>query len=239
MARIPGSRGSLQVPGAGNIQNDIYSLQVKLDTVQKSSVFPLSGIINSYLSAADIAANFDSTGKGIKKTYIGWAICNGSNGTPNLASKFIRESVTASGATGGSDTQAAHTHAMPHDHDINHDHGVFNSGSESSHTHTGGSLCADIDFFTNAIKYKYASHNSTAMYKFNPTQSGSSDTSALTAGVVVDGTTDSGSSHLHTVDVPALGAYNTGASSNPNTGTLAATDNKPAYFELVPLMRIS
>ena len=36
----------------------------------------------------------------------GWAICNGSNGTPNLTGKFIKAATTA-GSTGGSNT---HTH---------------------------------------------------------------------------------------------------------------------------------
>lgn len=52
----------------------------------------------------------------------GWALCNGSNGTPNLASKFIYCSSTA-GSTGGATT---HTHT-----NFSHTH------SGTSHTHNG------------------------------------------------------------------------------------------------------
>ena len=149
---------------------------------------PIKGIIFAYLTAQNIIDYFDATGLGDAGSFIGWAICNGSNGTPDGRGKFFRLPdawTTGAGATGGNDAVA--------------------------HTHTGGSLCADIDFFTNAIKYNYAAHNSTAKYKFNPTQSGSDDTSALTAGVVVSGTTS-------------------GASN---------TENRPAYVELVALMRVT
>ena len=52
----------------------------------------------------------------------GWVLCNGSNGTPNLASKFVMASTTAL-TTGGATT---HTHAA-----VSHTH------TSSGHSHTG------------------------------------------------------------------------------------------------------
>lgn len=53
---------------------------------------------------------------------IGWLICDGNNGTPNLPSKYVMASATA-GTTGGATT---HTHA-----NVSHTH------TSSSHSHTG------------------------------------------------------------------------------------------------------
>lgn len=71
---------------------------------------PIGSIQPAVLSESQIAEGFDSTGKGrVGTSYHGWAIANGNNGTPNLSDRFVRLSVTSSGATGGSDTNS-HTH---------------------------------------------------------------------------------------------------------------------------------
>ena len=43
-------------------------------------------------------------------TMVGWYICDGNNGTPNLVDKFVRGGAT-SGATGGSDDAVVVSHA--------------------------------------------------------------------------------------------------------------------------------
>lgn len=55
---------------------------------------------------------------------IGWALCNGENGTPNMESRYLKANSTpTSSSTGGSNT---HTHAaQPHSH-----------SASGSHTHT-------------------------------------------------------------------------------------------------------
>ena len=67
-----------------------------------------------------------------------YALCDGSNGTPNLVDRFIvgRGSAYAQGATGGS----ADATLVSHSHTINdHTHGFSGSGSQvHSHTQTGG-----------------------------------------------------------------------------------------------------
>lgn len=191
-----------------------YEARVSLDelesTVSELGVVPLKGIIHAYLTAAELATNF-SSGLGVIRTdYEGWAICDGSNGTPNLASKFVRSQTTGAGTTGGSDS-SAHTHA------IDHDHGSFTSGATTltsgeipAHTHSLGIVPEFVGGGTGAYN---VTTNAVAPLNWQ-------DRTAT-------GSTGSGGSHTHAVDVPAL----TGTS-----GAASATENRPAYYELVPLM---
>jgi hypothetical protein len=70
-------------------------------------------IAGFYLSAADVAnaEKFNQAGAtaglGVGR-YLGWALCNGNNGTPSLNAKFLRWSTSAEGSAGGSDT---HSHS--------------------------------------------------------------------------------------------------------------------------------
>lgn len=177
------------------------------------------------LSSQDITDYFTGGLGNVNGPYAGKAICNGSNGTPNIANRFIRAVTGAAGTTGGSDS-SAHTHA------IDHDHGSFNSGSESAHTHSGTGLFANIEI--NSTEIVAETSTSAPDFTWNETATATgftagATTGAETAGVVVSGTTGAGSSHLHTVDPPAF----TGTS-----GAASATDNKPAYVELTALMTV-
>ena len=72
-----------------------------------------------------------------------YALCDGSNGTPNLVDRFIvgRGSAYAQGATGGS----ADATLVSHSHTINdHTHGFSGTGSQvHTHTQTGGGTSDD------------------------------------------------------------------------------------------------
>lgn len=135
-------------------------------------VVPSKGIITASLSAAEVTAYFDSTGQGKQGgEYDGWAICNGNNGTPNLAGRFIRVLNTGGGSTGGSDS-SAHTHAV--------DPASATSGAPSA-------------------------------------------TVVVAAGV---GTTVATDTHTHATDV-----------ASTTSGAASSSDNRPAYYDLVSLMR--
>jgi len=84
----------------------------------------------------------------------GWALCDGSNGTPNLVNRFIM-GATSAGATGGTNSKTLTTNEIPsHTHSAgsigaNHSHTCSGSGSHShgrgtlaigNHTHGDGSL---------------------------------------------------------------------------------------------------
>jgi len=64
------------------------------------------------------AWNFDGTGKGTGDL-LGWALCNGNNGTPNLEDKFIMGIITSArgGETGGHNSMTLTTAQIPaHSH---------------------------------------------------------------------------------------------------------------------------
>lgn len=161
----------------------------------------------------------------------GWYVCNGQSGTPDLRNRFIRcESVT--GNTGGSDNAIVveHGHTAGNQsasHYHYHDHGSFNSGySNPSHGHT-------FRWYQFGPEYAggyMTSNNANLLYKniYNK--------SAASAVVA------SGLNHRHSVDVPAKNSNNQNASHTHtvnNSGSSGTGANKPAYYSLIFIIRIS
>ncbi|MDI9339777.1 MAG: hypothetical protein QM534_04335 [Sediminibacterium sp.] len=98
---------------------------------------PINCILSWY---GVIANNFDNTGMGIG-SMVGWALCNGNNGTPDLMRRFV---IGADGdpsdpsgfpmsSTGGQDSQTLSIINLPeHDHSIDHGHSISDPGHEHS-----------------------------------------------------------------------------------------------------------
>ena len=91
---------------------------------------------NSSLPAGAIvmysgAWNFDGTGLGTG-TLLGWALCNGNNGTSNLTDRFIMAATASSqvGITGGTSSYSLTTSQLP-----SHTH-AFTTNIAGVHTHT-------------------------------------------------------------------------------------------------------
>jgi len=211
--------------GTTPLHADLFRWLMQMMRAVNLGIVPEKGIVPTYLSVGDIANYFDATGLGNGSgPYDGWAICNGSNGTPNLDGKFPRFEVSAAGGTGGSDS-SAHTHA------IDHDHASFTSGNESAHTHAAGTLQADVVISTaSAYTVTKAIAASVAGNRKVTGNAGSSGTFNEGEATTVEGSTAAGSAHNHSIDPLAF----TGTS-----GAASATDNRPAYYELVPLMRLA
>jgi microcystin-dependent protein len=75
----------------------------------------------------------------------GWALCNGSNGTPDLRDRFIVGAGTtyAVGANAGATTQTLTTSNLPgHTHTYS-TYGTGTSGAAGGHTHTATSTVTD------------------------------------------------------------------------------------------------
>ncbi len=197
-------------------------------------LMPPKSIVATYLTGPEISARFSGTGLGNADTaYEGWAICNGNNGTPNLAGRFLRFNATAAGATGGSDTS-------PHTHGIDHDHASFTSGSESGHTHPTPNHQHVLPFGYDGSAFYYAVDASLTpifgstvgtMDRATPGFYATGNGATRLGFTADDGgsTTGASSGHNHSIDVPALSA---------TSGAASATENRPAYFELVALMRL-
>lgn len=161
---------------------------------------PSGGIIMANLSGTSVTADFTGGLGDTGTDWEGWAICNGSNGTPNLTDKFVRSKVTGAGGTGGSDTNS-HTHTS-----AAHTHPLSANGGASIWVQTGGAMR-----ITTATGPSFTHTNAVA----------------LGATGSFGGTDPS---------IPLVG--DTDSATPGVTGTPSDTDNKPAYFELVFLMKV-
>jgi len=146
----------------------------------------------------------------------GFALCDGTSGTPDLRDKFIvgAGGSYAVGATGGAST---HTHTQG------------DTGLESSHTHTQGNTGSE------------SSHT----HSYSGTTGGASQTTSLASGSgaliasdththTFSGTTGAGSAHSHTN--PTTNAGSAHKHTNPTTD---ASSNLPPYYALAYIMRVS
>jgi microcystin-dependent protein len=145
----------------------------------------------------------------------GWNLCDGSAGTPDLRDRFVvgAGSSYAVGATGGVASN-----------NLQHSHGAGTLGADSggSHTHGAGTLGADND-----------THSHLLLTGGDPiTYSGPNDqyqtqTDTDTHGHNISGSTASGGSHTHNV------------SGSSASGGSATQENRPPYYALAFIMRIS
>lgn len=167
-----------------------------------------------YLSAADLA---DATqfiqggataGLGVG-TRLGWALCNGNNGTPTLNDTFLRWSTSAAGTTGGSDTQ---THTVS-----------GSSGAGTTHSHGAGTLQADCLMDSSGFYAALSGSGFAVDYKQSVASTYSTPGGNTNNSADVSGSTGAESSHTH----PS------------GTLAADSADNRPAFKTLVPLMRLA
>ena len=141
----------------------------------------------------------------------GWAICNGSNGTPNLQNKFVIGAGSSYnvGATGGSAQAVVVTHTHDISSDGAHGHGVNDPGHLHSYQRT-----------TN-----FASGGGDASNRRAPFQETATNTAGNYTGISIV----SGGGHSHN-----------GAVQAPSGATAASnTANLPPYYALAYIMRTS
>ena len=163
----------------------------------------------------------------------GWALCDGTNGTPNLTGKFIVHADADSsgtynvGATGGANDVTLTTSQMPaHNHSGStasagsHTHSA-STNSAGAHTHTTNiSFSPDVDYFGNNVSIL---------------NNGQNGTNSVT-GQSTNFTSSSAGSHSHTVTVNSDGAH-THTVSVTNTGGGSAHENRPPFFALAYIMK--
>ena len=156
----------------------------------------------------------------------GWAFCDGSNGTPDLVSRFVKGAAGLGPYSGGgssthSHTTVSHAHTMAHTHSTSHTHGT------PSHTH-----------------------------RFNPPNTTTTSVSIPTAGTGFGLVNfDFSRGHSHTVNIAAFtsggsssngtGFGSIGASAQPNspsTGAVApttpASNHEPLNYTLAFIMKL-
>jgi hypothetical protein len=153
----------------------------------------------------------------------GWYKCDGSNGTPDLRNKFIRGGST-SGQTGGYTDLflAYHTHPITvGNNSVDHTHtltATVASQTTPSHSH-------DLMFATatsgSYIGFRISDLSWTG-WSYSETVTGSH--SHIVSATLANDTTN----HTHTFSINNVGVGETGVG-----------DNLPAYYTLIPVMRVS
>ncbi|EKS9794824.1 MULTISPECIES: hypothetical protein [Burkholderia] len=199
---------------------DIVSQRtVAAELRQFNGVVPIGGIILWSGAANNIPEN--------------WALCNGSNGTPNLEDKFVvgaGNSYTV-GATGGATTATLSVANLPpHNHgitDTGHSHGV----SQSAHSHglndPGHSHYTAINNAANGF--------GGASGPTVTTLSGTGVAGSATPPTSVSGTGMSVQGANANVSINAAG---TGITIQ-NTGSGTAFSTLPPYYALCYIMRVA
>jgi len=116
--------------------NQVFTLNTLKHKVKKERKYPNYSIV--MIGSEEILKFFDSNGKGFGE-YIGWFLCDGRNGTPNLRGKFVvgRDEFTPGssyskiGMTGGTEYVRLSTDQIPsHSHQFQ-----ATTSSSGSHSH--------------------------------------------------------------------------------------------------------
>ncbi len=140
----------------------------------------------------------------------GWSLCDGTGGTPDLRSRFVKgaPASTNPGGTGGSSTTSLTISNLPA-----HDHGSVGSHSHSGSSGSGGSH----------------SHTYTA-----PANAQNLALGAVNASIVSSpgSSTGSAGSHSHSVSVSSGGGH-----THSSVGSGTAFNHEPAYYELAYIMK--
>ena len=156
----------------------------------------------------------------------GWALCNGSNGTPDLRDRFVVAAGTtyAVGATGGSLTSSAagsHTHT---------------ESAAGGHNHTGATggtalTVAQMPAHEHDLELKYTTVGGAGSSRQYWTRSA---VDTLLDGTVTDGTSSEGSGEAHTHTIGTDGSHShTINSVGDHTHTVT-----PPYYALAYIMKI-
>jgi microcystin-dependent protein len=228
--------GNQEIGGVKNFTSNIIATGITASGIVTANTFSGGGIIpiGGIIMWSGTIGNIPNR----------WQLCNGTNGTPDLRDRFIvgAGNEYSPGNTGGVNSVALTVEEMPsHNHtgttgaDGGHNH-TGTTGDGGAHTHTGktnntGSHTHTITVYeTN----KYASGNNTALDRTGAstgtTGSDGSHEHTLTINEALD--------HTHSITLVAA-TNHTHSVTIDNRGGSAAHENRPPYYALAYIMRIS
>jgi microcystin-dependent protein len=180
---------------------------VTANTFSGGGTIPIGGIIMWSGSIASVPAR--------------WALCNGSNGTPDLRDRFIVGvgNDYDPGDTGGSNAvtltineMPSHNHTASSDFRGDHNHPGSSTDTEPNHSHSIPS------FPTNS----YQTGGNSALDRTGPTT----------------GSTGGAGAHNHSLNITTDGGHQHAITVNSRGGN-AAHENRPPYYALAFIMRTS
>jgi microcystin-dependent protein len=181
----------------------------------------------------------------------GWALCNGSSGTPDLRNRFVvgAGSTYSVGDTGGANTVTLDATMIP-----SHTHTVTTTGSTSSenaHSHTfSGTTSGQSVTHSHSVSDPGHAHGITDVQgQINSGAQGRTDafqstaitsTATATTGISLgnasadhnhtySGTTSTQAAHTHTLTLSSTAA---------STGGGLSHENRPPYYALAYIMRL-
>jgi len=156
---------------------------------------------------------FDGTGLGQVDGYYGWALCNGNNGTPNLAGRMLigqdssDSAINTVGKTGGETQKTLAEANLP------------------PHTHDSGGMTTDDDSHAHKI---YLRDSGTAVGKHRDAEFGRGGDDQLGESLRTGGTHTDTHTHSHNVN------GNTGDGGFANT----PFDNRPNFYTVAWIARV-
>ena len=161
-----------------------------------------------------------------------WQLCDGTNGTPDLAGKFVYGTNIEGeiGNTGGTADSIVveHTHNVEHTHDIQHTHDATTE-SNGAHTHfTAGYSTID----------NYDVSSTIAINTFDAFEGNLNGTN----DPIDRGPTSSNGAHTHTLTTSSISTNDSGNSSITeavSTGVSGTDTNLPPYVKLAYIQRMS
>lgn len=159
----------------------------------------------------------------------GWALCDGTNGTPNLRDRFIvgAGSSYGVGATGGQNT-ATTSSAGAHTHGGATDGHALTEAQMPAHTHTGTTGSAGEH--THGMGGSWG----------NDTSQGTANINNFGGGTIgIRSTTDAAGSHTHSVSVSSTGGGQAHSHNITSDGAHTHTvDTRSPYFALAFIMKL-
>lgn len=156
----------------------------------------------------------------------GWALCNGSNGTPDLRDRFIvgAGSTYAVGNTGGAASVTLTSSQIP-----GHTHTGTTGNESASHTHTGTTASSGAHTHLSSQASSYVMLASGGAYANGWVNGLESSPSA---------TTSSAGAHTHTFTTQSASNTHTHSFTTDSTGGGGSHENRPPYYALAYIMKL-
>jgi microcystin-dependent protein len=176
---------------------------------------------------------------------LGWVLCNGSNGTPDLRDRFVVGAGNnySVNATGGADSVTLTTNQIP-----SHTH-TFTTGVESTgHTHTfSGTTTQENTGHTHSISDPGHSH-ATATFATNtagaglnlegpPTNTATSGTASAFTGITGTGAISNNHNHDYSGTTSNISGNHTHSGTTAGTGGGLSHENRPPFHALAYIMK--